>query len=70
MFLSSNSLESGQSENPLILCVTHHRQNPIESTYKIIVPQTTKSTSVLTFYSQFEQHLICQSGTVFNFLQT
>jgi hypothetical protein len=33
--LSSNSLESGwwtKSKNPLILCVIHHRQNPIEST--------------------------------------
>jgi hypothetical protein len=35
VFLSSNSLESGRwtkSENPLILCVIHHRPNPIEST--------------------------------------
>jgi hypothetical protein len=33
---SSNYLESGRwtkSENLLILCVIHHRQNPIESTY-------------------------------------
>jgi hypothetical protein len=33
--LSSNYLESGRwtkSENPLILCFVHHRQNPIEST--------------------------------------
>jgi hypothetical protein len=32
---SSNYLESGRwtkSENPVILCVIHHRQNPIEST--------------------------------------
>jgi hypothetical protein len=31
---SSNYLESGRwkkSENPVILCVIHHRQNPIES---------------------------------------
>jgi hypothetical protein len=31
---SSNYLESGRwakSENPIILCVIHHRQNPIES---------------------------------------
>jgi hypothetical protein len=36
VFLSSNSLESGRwtkSENPLILCVIHHRQNPVESTW-------------------------------------
>jgi hypothetical protein len=32
---SSNYLESGRwtkSENPVILCVIHHRQNPIKST--------------------------------------
>jgi hypothetical protein len=32
---SSNYLESGRwtkSENPVILCVIHHHQNPIEST--------------------------------------
>jgi hypothetical protein len=32
---SFNYLESGQwtkSENPVILCVIHHRQNPIEFT--------------------------------------
>jgi hypothetical protein len=46
VFLSSNSLESGRwtkSENPLILCVVHHPQNPIESTHLslcfIIYPQ-------------------------------
>jgi hypothetical protein len=33
---SSNYFESGRwtkSENPVIMCVIHHRQNPIESTY-------------------------------------
>jgi hypothetical protein len=41
VFLSPNSLESGRwtkSENPLILCVIHHRQNPIESTSKHFPP--------------------------------
>jgi hypothetical protein len=35
VILSSNSLESGRwmkSENPLIICVIHHYQNPIEFT--------------------------------------
>jgi hypothetical protein len=35
VFLFSNSSEPGRwtkSENPLILCVIHHRQNPTEST--------------------------------------
>jgi hypothetical protein len=35
-FLSSNYLESGRwmkSENPLVLCVIHHRQTPIEFIY-------------------------------------
>jgi hypothetical protein len=34
-FFSSNYLETGRwtkSENPVILCVIHHRQNPIKST--------------------------------------
>jgi hypothetical protein len=34
-FYLLNSLQSGRwtkSENPLILCVIHHRQNPIQST--------------------------------------
>jgi hypothetical protein len=37
--LSSNSLESGRwtkSQNPLILFVIHHRQNPIESTCLVL----------------------------------
>jgi hypothetical protein len=35
---SSNYLESGrwtESENPVILCVIHHRQNPIESNQSV-----------------------------------
>jgi hypothetical protein len=32
-----------KSENPVILCVIHHRENPIESTYYCVVPKYTIS---------------------------
>jgi hypothetical protein len=55
---SSNYLESGRwtkSETPLILCVTHHRQNPIEST-------SNTSTHSQTFFVLhfYEYSMYCQ----------
>jgi hypothetical protein len=51
MFLSSNSLESGRwtkSENPLILCVIHDRQNRIEPTSAVNVFNTKHTNRSLT----------------------
>jgi hypothetical protein len=67
--LSSNSLESGwgtKSEHPLILCVIHHRQNPIESTirhvwgWQLLVEDKAVRQDLSSFNTCFQVYHSCQ----------